>query len=62
VLNKHYGGVIKCLNELMNEKYYPGVYRVDILPIEGIIPDACSIEKHDELKSNLLLYLNNINI
>ncbi len=32
ILNKHYYGVMNCLNELVK---YPGVSRVDVLPIEG---------------------------
>jgi hypothetical protein len=32
VLNKHYSGVMSCLNSLLT---YDGVCRVDVLPIEG---------------------------
>jgi hypothetical protein len=32
ILNKHYYGVMNCLNELVK---YPGVSRVDVLPVEG---------------------------
>ena len=54
ILNKHYGGVIYCLNELLK---YPGVGRVDILPIEGQYHN----EKFDDLLTILIKYVNGIN-
>ena len=53
ILNKHYGGVIYCLNELYR---YIGVGRVDILPIEGQYSD----EKFDNLNTLLLQYINGV--
>jgi hypothetical protein len=51
VLNKYYGGDIYCLNELLK---YPGVRRVDMLPIKGQYCD----EKYDELMTILMQYIN----
>lgn len=53
ILNKHYGGVIYCLNELLK---YPGVCRVDILPIEGQYLD----EKFDDLLTILKQYVHEV--
>ena len=50
ILNKHYGGVIHCLNELLK---YTGVGRVDILPIEGQYDN----EKFDDLITMLMKYI-----
>ena len=50
-LNRHYGGAMNCLNELLT---YPGVYRVDILPIEGV--QHCNL-KYDDLNKVLMNYL-----
>ena len=51
ILNKHYGGVIHCLNELLK---YKGVGRVDILPIEGKYEN----EKFDDLVGSVMKYIN----
>jgi len=53
ILNKYYGGVIYCLNELSK---YPGVARIDILPIEGQYPD----EKFDDLLTILKQYVHGV--
>ena len=53
ILNKYYGGVMKCMNELLE---YQGVSRVDILPIEGDF-----IGKHDDLLTILMQYINGVN-
>ena len=53
ILNKYYCGVLQCLNEL---KTYPGVSRVDILPIEG-----CPVpENIDELFTTVIKYSNGV--
>ena len=49
ILNKHHGGVMKCMNELLE---YQGVSRVDILPVEGDF-----IENHDDLLNILMQYV-----
>ena len=53
ILNKHYGGVLYCLNELCK---YSGVGRVDILPIEGHYSD----ENFDNLNTILLQYIDGV--
>ena len=55
ILNKHYGGVLKCLNGLLT---YPGVCRVDILPIEGHYDSF--IGKFDELLTILMRYISGV--
>ena len=55
ILNKHYGGVLNCLNSLYK---YPGVIRVDVLPIEGHYDTY--IGKFDELKNILFNYVNGV--
>ena len=55
ILNKHYGGVMKCLNSLVK---YAGVSRVDILPIEGHYDSF--IEKVDDLFAILMKYINGV--
>ena len=50
ILQKYYGGVTKCLDEL---REYQGVRRVDILPVEGNF-----IGKHAELMTILMKYIN----
>lgn len=55
ILNKHYGGVLNCLNSLLR---YPGVCRVDILPIEGDYDTF--IDKYDELLSILMNYISGV--
>lgn len=49
-LNKHYGGVLNCLNQLLT---YSGVSRVDILPIEGKQYE----NNYDEFITNIMEYL-----
>jgi hypothetical protein len=51
ILQKYYGGVKKCLDELRD---YQGVRRVDILPVEGNF-----IGKHEEL-TILMKYINGL--
>ncbi len=51
ILQKYYGGVRKCLDEL---REYQGVRRVDILPVEGNF-----IGKRDEL-TILMKYINGV--
>jgi len=51
ILNKYYFGVISSLNDLTR---YPGVSRVDILPIEGRFDDF--VGRFDELFSILMKY------
>ncbi len=55
ILNKHYSGAMNCLNGLLE---YPGVSRVDILPIEGT---QHSNEKFDDLVIILIQYLYGVN-
>jgi hypothetical protein len=55
ILNKHYGGVMDCLNNLVK---YSGVSRVDILPVEGHYDTF--IEKFDNLFSILMKYINGV--
>jgi hypothetical protein len=55
ILNKHYGGVLKCLNGLLT---YPGVGRVDVLPIEGHYDSF--IGKFDELLTSLMKYISGV--
>ena len=55
ILNKHYGGVMRCLNGLLT---YPGVSRVDILPIEGHYDTF--IGKFDDLFAILMRYINGV--
>jgi hypothetical protein len=52
ILQKYYGGVKKCLDELRD---YQGVRRVDILPVEGNF-----IGKHNELLIILMKYINGV--
>ena len=54
ILQKYYGGVKKCLDEL---REYQGVRRVDILPVKGNF-----IEKHDELLTILMQFINGVNV
>ncbi len=53
ILNKLYGDVMNCLNDLMT---YSGVKRVDVLPIEGYY----TIETFDELFTILMKYLTGV--
>jgi len=53
ILNKHYGGVIYCLNELLE---YQGVCRIDILPIELHYDN----EKFDDLINTLMQYVHGV--
>ncbi len=55
ILNKHYGGVLKCLNGLLQ---YPGVGRVDVLPIEGHYNSF--IGNFDELFTMLMRYIDGV--
>ena len=55
ILNTHYFGVISSLNDL---KKYPGVCRVDVLPIEGNFNS--SIGKFDELCTILMIYIGGV--
>lgn len=55
VLNKHYKGVLNCLNGLLK---YPGVSRVDVLPIEGHYDSF--IGKFDDLFAILMRYVNGV--
>ena len=55
ILNKHYNGVMHCLNGLL---HYPGVKSVDILPIEG--HQHCN-DKFDDLSKTLMDYLYGVN-
>ncbi len=55
ILNKHYGGVMNCLNNLVK---YSGVSRVDVLPIEGHYDNF--IEKLDDLFAILMRYINGV--
>lgn len=57
ILNKHYNGVLHCLNELAA---YPGVSRVDVLPIEGDYTH--SPEGHAELTALLLKYVDVLDV
>jgi hypothetical protein len=50
ILNVHYGGVINCLNKLLE---YPGVCSADILPIEG----EYNYEIADDLINDLMQYV-----
>ena len=52
ILQKYYGGVKKCLDELRD---YQGVRRVDILPVEGNF-----IGKHEELLTVVMKYINGV--
>ncbi len=52
ILQKYYGGVKKCLDEL---REYQGVRRVDILPVTGNF-----IEKRNELLTILMKYINGL--
>jgi hypothetical protein len=51
ILNKHYCGVMNCLNGLVK---YSGVRRVDILPIDTFIG------KYDDLSAILMRYINGV--
>ena len=51
ILNKHHGGVMKCLNGLLK---YPGVGSVDVLPIEGCYTNI------DELNTILMQYVHGV--
>jgi hypothetical protein len=53
ILNKHYYGVMDCLNGLLK---YPGVGSVDILPIEG----HHNNEKFDELNTIIIQYVHGV--
>ena len=55
ILNKHYFGVRSCLNDLVR---YPGVSRVDVLPIEG--HHYSFIGKFDELFTILMRYIGGV--
>ena len=55
ILNKHYGGVMRCLNSLLR---YPGVSHVDVLPVEGHY-DSFS-RNFDELTNALIKYIDNV--
>lgn len=55
ILNKHYFGVRSCLNDLVR---YPGVGRVDVLPIEGHYNSF--IGKFDELCTILMRYIGGV--
>lgn len=55
ILNKHYGGVMKCLNSLLT---YDGVGRVDILPVEGHYDSF--IGRFDDLITILKRYVNGV--
>lgn len=55
ILNKYYGGVLSCLNGLLT---YPGVSRIDILPIEENY-NTC-IEHFDKLEPLLMKYVNGV--
>jgi hypothetical protein len=55
ILNKHYGGVINCLNNLLK---YSGVSRVDVLPIEGHYDSFRG--KLDELFAILMRYIDGV--
>ena len=55
IINKHYCGVRTCLNELVR---YPGVRRVDVLPIEGHYNSF--IGKFDELCTILMRYIDGV--
>lgn len=52
ILTEHYGGAIKCRNELLA---YPGVGRVDILPIVGGYDT--NDDKSDDLNTILMRYV-----
>jgi hypothetical protein len=54
ILNKKYGGAVKCLHELLR---YHGVSRVDILPVEGDF-----IGKRNELLTILMKYIKGVNV
>ncbi len=51
ILNKHYYGVMNCLNDLVR---YPGVSHVDVLPIEGRITD------YNEACATLMKYIHGV--
>ena len=55
ILNKYYGGVLKCLNGLLT---YSGVTRVDILPVEGHY-DSFS-RNFDILTNALIKYIDSV--
>lgn len=52
VLDKNYGGVKKCLNQLLS---YAGVKRVDILPIDRDYDSF--VDKWDEFDATLMKYV-----
>ena len=59
ILDAFYGGVKICLVVL---KMYPGVFRVDILPIvSNISPENCSQKQYKELQTSLLGYVDDYN-
>lgn len=53
ILNKHYGGVLKALSDLLS---YPGVESVDILDVEKN-PNRLYNNEFNELQEYLLKYL-----
>jgi hypothetical protein len=55
ILNKHYGGVMNCLNSLAK---YPGVSCVDVLPIEEKYDNF--VEKFDNLLTILMKYIGGV--
>lgn len=55
ILNKHYGGVVNCLNELLK---YPGVSSVDILPLEGNYDNF--IRNYDQITNILMKYIDGV--
>lgn len=55
ILNKHYGGVMRCLNGLLT---YSGVSRVDVLPVEGHYDSF--IGKFDDLDKILMKYIDGV--
>jgi hypothetical protein len=58
ILNKYYGNVISCLDELRN---YPGVKRVNILPIVDRLDDFIhDNDKYDNLLKSLMKYVDMI--
>lgn len=55
VLNQRRGGVLACLQEIQS---YPGVSRVDVLPLEGKYDDYMG--KWEELDQLLMKYLHGV--
>lgn len=55
ILNKYYGGVVQSLNGLLT---YPGVRRVDVLPVEGRLDS--SADKYGELIAILMNYVKGV--